>query len=114
MIFKKNKHSNDLLNEFINLLDTDRYLITDKYNSIQKYEKFIENRHDQSIFSLLSKIYGSLQYREETHFKNRESKQYSYPILSTRHSQQNFLFKTIFYLNYKKALQALGISLKAI
>jgi len=103
MIFRKNKHLFNLLNEFINLLDTDRYLITDKYNSSQRYEKFVENRHDQSIFSLLSKIYGSLQYREETHFKNRESIQYSYPILSTRHSRQNFLFKTIFYLNYKKA-----------
>ena len=103
LIFRKNKHSIELLNEFINLLDEDRYLITDKYNSSQTYENFIENRHDQSIFSLLLKIYGSLQFKDETHFKNRESKQYSYPILSTRHSQQNLLFKTIFYLNYKKA-----------
>ena len=103
LIFQKNNHSNDLIKEFTNLLDTDRYLISDKYNSIQKYEKFIDNRHDQSIFSLLSKIYGSLQLKNETHFKNNEAKQYSYPILSTRHSQQNLVFKTIYYLNYKKA-----------
>ena len=84
------------MKEFTNLLDEDRYLITDKYNSSQKLESFRENRHDQSIFSLLSKIYGSLKIKNETNFKNKESEQYSYPILITRHSQQNLLFKTIF------------------
>jgi len=103
LIFQKNKHSNYLLKEFTNLLEADRYLITDKYNSSQNLESFKENRHDQSIFSLLSKIYGSLKIKSQTNFKNREYEQYSYPILSTRHSRQNLLFKTIYYLNYKKA-----------
>ena len=103
LIFQKNKHSNYLLKEFTNLLEADRFLITDKYNSSQNLESFKENRHDQSIFSLLSKIYGSLKIKNETNFKNREYEQYLYPILSTRHSQQNLLFKTIYYLNYKKA-----------
>ena len=103
LIFQKNKHSNIILKEFTNLLDTDQYLITDKYNISQKYENFRENRHDQSIFSLLSKIYGSLKLGNETQFNKNETKQYLYPILSTRHSRQNLLFKTIYYLNYKKA-----------
>jgi len=103
LIFQKNNHSTHLLKEFTKLLEKDRYLITDKYNSSQKLESFRENRHDQSIFSLLSKIYGSLKIKNETNFKNNESNQYLYPILSTRHSKQNLIFKTIYYFNYKKA-----------
>jgi len=103
LLFQKNDHSLSLIQEFYKLLNVDPYLITDKYNDSQNSEFFKENRHDQSIFSLLSKIYGSINYENETHFKNRESLQYSYPFLSTRHSDQNLFFKSIYYLNYSKS-----------
>ena len=53
--------------------------------------------------SLLSKIHGSVLFDNETNFKNRESEQYKYPFLSTRHSRQDLLFKFIYYLNNKKS-----------
>ena len=103
IIFKKNDHSKNFLREFERLLEFDPYLVTDKYNSFQNSEYFIENRHDQSVMSLLSKIHGSVLFDNETNFKNRESEQYKYPFLSTRHSRQDLLFKFIYYLNNKKS-----------
>ena len=86
LIFQKNKHSNYLLKEFTNLLEADRYLITDKYNSSQKLESFRENRHDQSIFSILGKKHNSYILNNETEFRNRKELQYEYPILTVRAS----------------------------
>lgn len=103
LFFKKNSHSLNIINEFRNLINFNPYLITDKYNSIQKESYFIENRHDQSILSILSKIYGSINLGNETNFKNKESDQFSYPFLMTRHRNQNNLFKIIYYLNLKKS-----------
>ena len=103
LLFKKNSHSLNIVNEFKNVINFDPYLITDKYNSNQKESYFIENRHDQSILSVLSKIYGSIDLGNETNFKNKESYQFSYPFLMTRHRNQNNLFKIIYYLNLKQS-----------
>lgn len=45
-------------------------IITDAHNHMGKsnYREFIENRHDQSIFSLLSKKYGIKAYRDPSQF----------------------------------------------
>ena len=40
------------------LLNFDPYLITDKYNLDGQIDSFKENRHDQSVFSLLCKKYN--------------------------------------------------------
>ena len=66
IIFKKNDHSKNFLREFERLLEFDPYLVTDKYNSFQNSEYFIENRHDQSVMSLISKIHGSVLFDNET------------------------------------------------
>lgn len=58
-IYKKNKKLIKMFNEIIDILKKDPYLITDKYNSSQK-SYFIDNRHDQSILSLMRKKYGTL------------------------------------------------------
>lgn len=57
-------------------------LITDKASLIPNFPDFIENRHDQSVFSILSKLHGayavpSLEL-EKTNFEN-------VPFLPTRH-----------------------------
>jgi len=103
LLLKKNSHSLFILNEFNKLLNHDPYLITDKYNSTQKESYFLENRHDQSILSILTKKYGSINLKNETQFKNREDEQYDFPFLATRHRNQNFLFKSIYNFNLNKA-----------
>ncbi len=37
----------------------DILLFTDYYNRNKQHNKFISHRHDQSILSIISKIYGS-------------------------------------------------------
>ena len=67
---------------------------------ISKY--FVENRHDQSIFSLLSKVYGCERIKNETEFKLRPSQQYDYPFLSVRTYGHGLKDKINFYINKKK------------
>lgn len=102
MIFKKNNHTHDYLNHYSHLLNKDDELITDFYSSENQHEKFIENRHDQSIFSLMSKIYGCELIKNETEFKSRPSEQYEYPFLSVRTYGHGLRDKLDFMLNKKK------------
>ena len=84
MIFQKNQHTKDIINEFEKVLIFDSELITDKYNDNSQIEGFVSNRHDQSIFSLLTKKYGGVVIENETEFKHRPDKQYDFPFLSVR------------------------------
>ena len=102
MIFKKNKHSRELLEHYSALLEKDSNLITDYYSSFSQHKKFIENRHDQSIFSLLSKIYGCELIDNETEFKHRPSEQYNYPFLSVRTYGHGIRDRVDFLFNKKK------------
>ena len=102
MIFKKNNHTKDYLNHYSYLLSKDDQLITDYYSFENQHEKFIENRHDQSIFSLMSKIYGCELIKNETEFKNRVSEQYEYPFLSVRTYGHGLKDKLDFMFNKKK------------
>jgi len=83
LFVKKNEESHDFFNEYRNTLDSDVKLLTDFYNKNQ-IKEFVENRHDQSIFSILGKIYNSYTIENETEFKNRIDQQYKYPILTVR------------------------------
>ena len=102
MIFKNDKHSRDLLNNYSALLEQDSNLITDYYSTFEQHKKFIENRHDQSIFSLLSKIYGCELIENETEFKHRTSEQYNFPFLSVRTYGHGLKDRVDFLLNKKK------------
>ena len=44
IIFKKNDHTDNYLNEYKKLLNEDPYLITDSYNSKTQIDSFKENR----------------------------------------------------------------------
>ena len=57
-MFKK-PHIYLILNEFEKLLDYDQKLITDYYSNNQK-SYFKENRHDQSVFTLLFIKFGAV------------------------------------------------------
>jgi hypothetical protein len=54
ILMKKNKEVIKFFEEFLKIISKDRYLITDYYNS-EKYQGFVDHRHDQSILSLLTK-----------------------------------------------------------
>ena len=68
-IIRKNKVSIDIFKEFEKLIYKEPELITDNNNLNDQIPTFRENRHDQSIFSLLSKIYGHVAIdKDETFF----------------------------------------------
>lgn len=59
LIMKKNKHLTKCLDKYEKCIEDNPLLITDIYNSKNQHVEFEDNRHDQSIFSILRKIYGS-------------------------------------------------------
>ena len=83
LLFKKNKHTENFLNEFFKLVDFDQNLITD-FTKKNQIINFKENRHDQSIFSLLTKIFGGVILENETFFESNSLEQKDYPFLSVK------------------------------
>jgi hypothetical protein len=78
IIIKKNKHSINIINEWNK--NCKKYnLINDE---IQNEDKdFVENRHDQSILSILVNKHGSIKLLDETYFHpNWETDGYCYPF----------------------------------
>lgn len=101
MIFKKSEHTRNLFDEYRNVLEHDQKLITDRYNDTDQHDGFIENRHDQSIFSLLSKTHGGVIVNNETHFSQGLDQQTDYPFLAVRRHGHGVLDTVKFTLNYK-------------
>tara|TARA_B100000902_G_scaffold59643_1_gene66753 strand:- start:35487 stop:36290 length:804 start_codon:yes stop_codon:yes gene_type:complete len=102
MFFKKNNDSKSYFKEYKKVLEFNIEIITDSLNNSNQIKNFKENRHDQSIFSLLSKIYGSEIIPNETEFRTKPTMQYEYPFLSVRshgHGPKDYLK---YFLNPKK------------
>lgn len=59
LVMKKNQHLLKIINLLIKALEDDSLMYTDHYNTNQ-HPEFKENRHEQSLFSLLRKIHGSV------------------------------------------------------
>ena len=59
LIMKICNHLNIILQQAYDALNTKPYLFTDEYNILQD-EHFKDNRHDQSILSIIRKKYGSI------------------------------------------------------
>ena len=102
IIFKKNNHTMSYFEQYQDILNLNQHLISDKYNSTQQHESFIENRHDQSLFSMLSKINGCVSIPNETHFSKRTSEQFNYPFLAVRTYGHGYKDRFKFLINYKK------------
>ena len=60
LIMKKNEHLMNYLNEYDRIISANPRLCTDLYNTNGQCAEFKENRHDQSISSLLRKKMGSV------------------------------------------------------
>jgi hypothetical protein len=82
LIIKKNAHSINIINEWSN--NSFNYnLINDNINNEDKF--FIENRHDQSILSVLVNKHGSIKLIDETYFPNNwQTCGCFYPFLAKR------------------------------
>jgi hypothetical protein len=63
------------------------HLIDDTPSITNNHNSFKENRHDQSILSLLFKKYGTVTLRDETNFENWQKDGFKYPIWVTRHKK---------------------------
>tara|TARA_B100001029_G_C15063999_1_gene461626 strand:- start:10804 stop:11652 length:849 start_codon:yes stop_codon:yes gene_type:complete len=102
-ILKKNENSIEIFNEFRKLVEVNKDLITHKYDDKNQIASFNENRNDQSILSILSKIYGAeIIEKDETFFKPFDESQYTFPFLAVRKRKYSFYQKLKFYFRYKK------------
>ena len=85
LIMKNTEKMMKIIDECINVLRADHLLVTDHYNKIKQCSCFLDNRHDQSILSLVRKKHGSIILTDETwftQFGNKES--LKYPFWATR------------------------------
>ena len=87
LIFQKSPHCNLIIEKYIKALSDDSLLFTDYYNRMNQYLEFKDNRHDQSILSLIRKIYGSVVIDDETFmhpFGQGESLNYPFWAIRSR------------------------------
>ena len=67
IILKKNKKSESMINTWLYTLNSNPLVFTDFYNEKQE-DYFKENRHDQSVFSLIRKKNDTILIEDETFF----------------------------------------------
>jgi hypothetical protein len=60
LVMKKNEHLLKIIDLLIKALEYDPLMYTDYYNRGTQHAGFRENRHEQSVFSILRKIHGSV------------------------------------------------------
>lgn len=86
LIMKKNKHLKEYLKTFMKVVEDNPFLCTDDYNKKDQAVFFRENRHEQSITSILRKKMGSIVIDGDeswiTPFGEPES--LKYPFWATR------------------------------
>jgi hypothetical protein len=61
-MYKNCENTRKIMNEWYNICSNNYNLIDDSPSINENYSEFYENRHDQSIFSLLCKKYGCIKY----------------------------------------------------
>jgi hypothetical protein len=81
-IIKKNKHSMDIIKKWSDI--TKNHILINDVLTNNEDPQFIDNRHDQSIYSVLVNIYGSIKIKDETYYGDDWSKGINFPILAKR------------------------------
>ena len=82
-LIRKCKHVVELVNKWYETCSLYE-LIDDTPSYIPNAVEFIENRHDQSIWSILRKQHGSFVLQDETYFANWSGDGAKYPFWATR------------------------------
>ena len=80
-IIKKTEHSSKLI-KLWSIITQNYSLINDDICK-NEHKGFVENRHDQSIYSMLVNLFGSIKLKDETYFEN-PGESINYPILALR------------------------------
>ncbi len=84
LILKKNPRSINLVNLWNKTLCENPWLFTDHYNNNQE-PPFSDNRHDQSIFSIIRKMHKTIILNDETFFTPFGSAEsFKFPFWATR------------------------------
>lgn len=81
-IMRKCTNTVKLVNEWVDICMNHFDLITDKKSIIPNFPDFLENRHDQSIFSILTKLHNAFAFPPKELAKNNFE---NVPFLPTRH-----------------------------
>lgn len=79
----KDANSIDLINEWYLICHNHKNLINDRKSKVMNDAEFIDHRHDQSIFSILRKLKGSIILSDELYFFNWDFNK-KFPIHSRR------------------------------
>ncbi|WP_300753070.1 hypothetical protein [uncultured Brachyspira sp.] len=87
-ILEKTSSNIEFVRKWLNVFYDDFSLVDDSPSKIKNFDGFIENRHDQSIFSVLSKIFNIKTI--DTH--EFDSNNYKYPILFKRDKKDIYDF----------------------
>jgi hypothetical protein len=84
-MFKKNANSMNIVSAWLNALYQNPLLFTDHYNKNNQSVRFIDNRHDQSVLSVICKLYKTTVLEDETYFEEGfgSEKSLRYPFWKT-------------------------------
>lgn len=84
LLLRKCTKVNQLVEEWYGTACNHTYLFTDELNPSAQHKDFIENRHDQSIFSVIRKTRGANAIPDETYFLDFIREGQPYPFWATR------------------------------
>jgi hypothetical protein len=87
IILKKTEKTIKLIDEWEHICVNHRNLIDDSKSKSNESDVFIDNRHDQSIFSMVAKKYKTIELQDETYMivnGNHQNFNKQYPIHATR------------------------------
>jgi len=80
LILQKGPHLREWLNLINKALEEDALMFTDEYNPHTRHTGFKDNRHDQSVSSVIRKIVGSIVIPDDTYPPNQKE----FPIWASR------------------------------
>jgi len=83
LYIRKCKNTTHLINEYYRVAVERPDLFSDEHNNYKRKPEFRDHRHDQSIFSILRKLNGSVVIPDET-YANDWNQLIHVPILATR------------------------------
>lgn len=108
ILIRKSQLAVNFVKDWLNYAQDER-IITDAENQcgLDNYPEFSEHRHDQSIFSLLTKKYSFNAYRDISQFGNDQKQLYpncTYAEILNLTRKRNFPFHIVIkkYLSHKK------------
>lgn len=106
-LYSKNSKCVDFVNKWYDVMTNHFHLCTDERSSVPNHPRFKENRHDQSVFSMLSKIYGIETIETKKGILDKETS----PIIAARCKSDKDTWKkpvTILFDNQIYDLQKFG------